>query len=81
MKTALLMMIFVSAASPVLANQYRTYQDWDQTQEGGSSHINCETVRAYVAQVGLVQARALARAAGMTAGQEWRASRCIAKKE
>ena len=34
-----------------------------------ASHVNCETVRAYVAQVGLVQARNLARAAGMTAGQ------------
>jgi hypothetical protein len=81
MKTALLMMIFACAASPVLANQYRTYQYSDQSYDGGSSHINCETVRAYVAQVGLVQARTLARAAGMTAGQEWRARRCLAKKD
>jgi len=81
MKTALLTLIFAAAASPVLANQYRTYEDSNQTQWDESSHINCETVRAYVAQVGLVQARALARAAGMTAGQEWRARRCLVKKD
>jgi len=81
MKTAVLMLIFATITSPVLANPYRTYQNSDQAQAEGYSHINCETVRAYVAQVGLVQARALARAAGMTAGQEWRARRCLAKKD
>jgi hypothetical protein len=81
MKIALLMMIFVTIASPVLANPYRTYHDADQTRWDESSHINCGTVCAYVAQVGLVQARALARAAGMTSGQEWRARRCLAKKD
>jgi len=81
MKIALLMMIFVAAASPVSANSYRTYHDSDQTRWGESTHVNCETVRAYVAQVGLAQARTLARAAGMTAGQEWRARRCLAKKD
>ena len=81
MKIALLMMIFVTTASPVLANPYRTYQDSDQTPWDESSHIDCGTVRAYVAQVGLVQARTLARAAGMTAGQEWRARRCLAKQD
>ena len=81
MKTALLMMIFVAAASSVLANPYRSYRDSDQTQWDQSSHINCAKVRAYVLEVGLVQATALARAAGMTAGQEWRARRCLAKKD
>jgi hypothetical protein len=81
MKTALLMMIFVTAASPVLANPYRSYTDSDQTQRDQSSHIDCATVRAYVLEVGLVQATALARAAGMTARQEWRARRCLAKKD
>ena len=76
MKIALLIMIFVTIASPVLANPYTDQTRWDE-----SSHINCGTVRAYVAQVGLVQARALARAAGMTTGQEWRARRCLAKKD
>jgi len=81
MKTALLMTILVAAASPVLANPYRAYQGADQTSWSEVSRINCETVRAYVNEVGLVQARALARAAGMTAFQEWRASRCLAKKD
>jgi hypothetical protein len=39
--------------------------------------ISCETVRAVVAQVGLVQARALALAHGMTASQERRAKHCL----
>ena len=81
MKIALLMTIFVATAGPVSANSYRTYHDTDQTRWGESSHVNCETVRAYVAQVGLVQARTLARAAGMTAAQEWRARRCLANKD
>jgi hypothetical protein len=81
MKTALLITIFVAIASPAPANPFRTYQDSDQALSGGSSHINCETVRAYVDQVGLVQARTLARAAGMTAWQEWRARRCLAKTD
>jgi len=81
MKTALLLMIFVAVSGSALASPYRPYQDSDQTSWGKSSHINCETVRAYVAQVGLVQARTLARAAGMTAGQEWRARRCLARKD
>ena len=39
--------------------------------------MSCETVRAFVAQVGLVQARALALAHGMTASQERRAKHCL----
>jgi hypothetical protein len=84
MKIALLTMIFVTIASPVLANSYRTYHDSEHAQWDESSHVDCGTVRAYVAyvaQVGLVQARTLARAAGMTAGQEWRARRCLAWKD
>jgi hypothetical protein len=77
MKTTLLIMMFVAAASPGSASDK---QDWRQLRWNESSHVNCETVRAYVDQVGLVQATALARAAGMTAGQEWRARRCLAKK-
>ena len=81
MKIALLTMVFVTTVSPVLANPYRTYHDLDQTQWDEFSHVDCGTVRAYVAQVGLAQARTLARAAGMTAGQEWRARRCLVKKD
>jgi hypothetical protein len=81
MKIALLMIILVTTASPVSANPYRTYHNSDQTQWDEVSHVDRGTVRAYVAQVGLAQARTLARAAGMTAGQEWRARRCLAKKD
>ena len=39
--------------------------------------ITCEMVRAYVARVGLEQARALAVAHGITASQEQRARACL----
>jgi hypothetical protein len=61
MKNALLVLIFVTTASPALADP----------------QITCEIVRAYARQVGLVQAKAQARAAGMTAEQERRARRCL----
>jgi Protein of unknown function (DUF3309) len=77
MKSAPLILMFVAAASPGVAADR---QDLGQARWNESSHVNCETVRAYVDQVGLTQATALARAAGMTAGQEWRARRCLAKK-
>ena len=41
------------------------------------SHITCEMVRSYVAQVGLAQAKAMAQAAGMTASEERRARQCL----
>ena len=44
---------------------------------GAHAHITCEMVRAYVAQVGLVQARAMAQSAGMTADEERRAKHCL----
>jgi hypothetical protein len=81
MKTALLMLILVAAGSPVLAEPYHAYQNSGQASQSESSHINCVTVGAYVVQVGLVQAKALARAAGMTASQERRARRCFAEKD
>ena len=43
--------------------------------------ITCETVRAYVSQVGLAAAKALARAHGMTPGQERRARQCLASRD
>jgi hypothetical protein len=44
------------------------------------SSVDCAKVRAYVAQVGLQQARAVALAAGMTASQEREAARCLERK-
>jgi hypothetical protein len=79
MKSILLILILVASGSPSLANPYGEYQRWGRASRGESSSINCETVRYYVGQMGLEQAKALARAAGMTAGQEWRATRCLTK--
>jgi hypothetical protein len=47
MKTTLLIMMFVAAASPGSAADRR---DLGQSRWNESSHVNCETVRAYVAQ-------------------------------
>jgi hypothetical protein len=44
------------------------------------SRISCEMVRAYVAQVGLAQAKATAQAAGMTGSEEREAVQCLEKK-
>jgi hypothetical protein len=66
MKTALLMLIFLATAAPASANELQ---------------ISCETVRAYVAQVGLIQAKAQAHAAGMTAQQERSARQCFVTRE
>ena len=67
MKTVLLMLIiFVAIAHPALAEDLQ---------------IPCEMIRAYVAQIGLMQAKARARAAGMTVEQERRARQCFVTKQ
>ena len=81
MKTALLILIFVAAGSPASTKPHHAYHSSGQAARSESSHINCATVRAYVGQLGMVQAKALARAAGMTASQERRARRCFAEKD
>jgi hypothetical protein len=73
MKTALLLLLFVTAGNSASAQPHRPNRDSSQVASGESSGINCEAVRSYVSQVGLAQARALARASGMTVSQEWRA--------
>ena len=73
MKTSLLMLLFVVAASPVLADPHRA--------GGDGPAITCDTVRAYVSQVGIVAAKAMARARGMTAAQERRARHCLASRD
>jgi hypothetical protein len=81
MKVVLLMLLFVVSATPVLASRHRAYQESGESGFVETSTISCETVRSYVRQVGLVQARALARANGMTASQEWRARQCLARRD
>ena len=73
MKTSLLMLVFVAAASPVLADPHRA--------DRAELSITCDTVRAYVSQMGIVAAKAMARANGMTAAQERRARQCLASRD
>ena len=72
MKTALLMLLFLATASPVLAGSPRASRSPPST-------ITCETVRAYVSLLGLAQAKTMARANGMTDVQERRAMQCLAR--
>lgn len=73
MKTTLLMLLFVAAAGPALADSHGAAR--------AEPAITCETVRAYVSQVGVVAAKAMARANGMTAAQERRARQCLASRD
>ena len=83
-RTAVLVLVFVTVAYPVLAYQHRSHlpHRYRQHSGGSESHsrITCEMVRSYVAKVGLEQARAMAAAAGMTASEERKARQCLANK-
>ena len=57
MKTTLLMLLFVAAASPALADPHRANR--------AEPAMTCETVRAYVSQMGLTAAKTVARANGI----------------
>jgi sulfur transfer protein SufE len=72
MRIALLMLLFLTTASPVLAGPHRASRSQPST-------ITCETVRAYVSRLGFAQAKAMARANGMTDVQERRARQCLAR--
>jgi hypothetical protein len=74
MKIALVMLLFLAAAGPVLAGSPRAILSPPST-------ITCETVRAYVSLLGLAQAKAMARASGMTAVQERKAAQCLARAD
>jgi hypothetical protein len=76
-KTALLAFIFVAAAYPAIAKHHHHH---GERATASHSRISCETVRAYVAQVGLAQAKALAQSAGMTESEEREAAHCLEKK-
>jgi hypothetical protein len=59
----------------------RRSHDFDRYASHTShSGITCEMVRAYVAKVGLGQAIALAKSAGISALDEQRARQCLANK-
>jgi hypothetical protein len=61
------------SAGVVLADPQRANRD--------EPAITCQTVRTYVSQVGVVAAKAIARANGMTASQERRARQCLASRD
>jgi hypothetical protein len=79
--SAVLLVLVVASMSPVRADQHRGHANPAQGAQNDSLHLTCETVRAYVSLVGLEQAKAMARAKGMTAAQEWRARQCLAKRD
>jgi len=81
MKAAMILLLLLTAGTAVLANPRRADHNSGQAMASEGSNINCETVRSYVTLVGLVQARALARANGMTPSQEWRARQCLSKRD
>jgi hypothetical protein len=78
MKTALMMLLLVATTSRALAEPRRSEQ---YAGHDRSTTITCDTVRAYVGQVGLAQARAMARANGMTGSEERKARQCLARKD
>jgi hypothetical protein len=78
-KTVLLLtLLLVTASCPSMAKPHH-YPGHDATLDT-HPQVTCEMVRAYVAQAGLEQARAMAQAAGMTAADERRARRCLTDK-
>ena len=76
-KTGLLFFIFAASCYPAIAKHHYPHR---QDATVSHSRISCETVRAYVAQVGLAHARAMAQAAGMTETEERQALQCLEKK-
>jgi hypothetical protein len=80
-KTAVLTLVFVAAAYPACARHHSHHHvHHERATTTAHSRITCETVRAYVAQVGLAQAKAMAQAAGMTQAEEREAAQCLEKK-
>jgi hypothetical protein len=88
-KTVLLALIAVAVATPSIARTHYHHQLYRKTHEHHVSgdkptlshaHVTCDMVRAYVAQVGLEQAKALASSAGMSASEARQAARCLEKK-
>ena len=80
---ALVTLGLLVACCPALARPYHHYVTRTHangtTQRESHSGITCEMVRAYVAQVGLAQAIAVAQAAGITSSEKARARRCLAE--
>jgi hypothetical protein len=79
MKKVVFLLLFVTTASAAWADHHRFRPRSHHAGWAEPSSISCDTVRAYVSQMGFAQARAIALANGMTAAQERRARQCLAK--
>lgn len=86
---ALLPLVLLALSCPALAKLHHSHHHHPARKLQQVAHytarephagITCEMVRTYVAQVGLSQALAIAKSAGMTALEEERARRCLANK-
>ena len=89
MKNAsLLTFVLLTACYPAMAKSHHghryvartTHHAARATESASHSGITCEMVRAYVAQVGMAQAVAMAQSAGITSPEKERAKRCLAEK-
>jgi hypothetical protein len=89
MKSAALMMsVLLVASGAAMAKSHHGHRHAPRVVHHANaagereSHpgITCEMVRAYVAQVGLAQATAMAQSAGITPAEKERAKRCLAEK-
>ena len=76
-KAALLIVISLAVSCPAIAKQRHHHREHTATSH---SHVTCEMVRAYVAQVGLAQAKAMAQGAGITESEKREAAQCLEKK-
>ena len=80
--TVLVAFVFVLISWPLLAATHHARKHDRRTYHHGvteiHSQITCEMVRSYVAQVGVEQARTMAKANGMTSSEEQTARRCLA---
>jgi hypothetical protein len=79
MRTVLI--VFLMLAGPAWAHSNHTFHASGPPAWSEPSAITCDTVRAYVTQVGFAAARATALAYGMTPSQERRAMHCLAKRD
>ena len=75
-KTALLAFFLITVSYPAMARHRHAERGTPSEQ----SHITCDMVRAYVAQVGLAQAKAMAENAGVTEADKRHAVQCLEKK-
>ena len=62
------------------ASRHAEHNTAHETAPVSHSGITCEMVRAYVAKVGMGQAIAMAKSAGISAADEQRARQCLAKR-